>query len=1032
MTTSFKRFGNLVAYVFLAVFSACLPAPAATRYVAPDGLHVPPFTSWETAATNIQAALDVASPGDVVVMTNGIYALSATVRVTDDVTLASLNGRDTVTLDGSALPSGSDAVFLQFGTLDGLTVSNAPRHGVKSEYGAVYNSCITHSGQTGIDSYTTPRIVTNSTLLVTNTIIEHSGSNGIYTCAVDTRILGCLITGSAGTGVSLRQNDTVSPIQIPRVSNFLIRASIVSSNLNSGIMLAFWNYNADLPTVPVRIDDCTIEYNSGLRGAGIIDGTYDNTDRSSGAGIINSTIRHNQSSGIGGGVLFRSSRSPSISRSVMEDNVSQSNGGGLYIYSGSARNCLVRNNISHLHGGGIFMYDNNASVSGTTIISNHADAEGGGIRTGYGGVIRNCIIYYNKAGEHDNYCLPAGSIAYSCLRPLANGTGNISTPPALAGFRNWRLVPGSPCIDAGSFEFAAGDYDLDGDPRIWGGGVDMGCDEFYPPDLGGPLTVIVEADTDRAVTGSPVSFQCDVDGMPESYVWTFTDGFSVSNTPFVERAFNVPGLHTAMVTATNADGAASNSVTVEIFPGYTNYVSLAGGHVFPYTNRPEAATNIQDAIAANIRGGVVMVADGVYDQGEVAVNGGPVNRIAVTNVLEVVSENGPANAWIVGQGPVGDTAVRCAYVGSGARLAGFTLTGGHTRAAGDENRDQSGGGAWLEPGGVLENCIIRDNAAALFGGGIKGGEIWNSTLRDNVAVSGGGSFDARLFRCVVSGNTAFDLGGGACGGTLENCLVHDNQALLGGGGASNRLMHSTVVANRATLSGGGIYRGVATNSILYFNEAGDWPNYFNSICRYCCTTPDPQTSSNVLGNPLFADAANGNFQLLENSPAIDAASASGLSEDLLGMHRPLLGIPGGIPAPDMGACEHLHATADTDGDGLGDRDEMDIYFTDFLNPDTDDDGQLDGAEIIAGTNPLDPASLFLISHMTWNPTAQIISWPARSGRLYTIVSTDELTLPATNHPDYTDQPGLEGIMTYTNAPSDAPRQMLGVRLRLAP
>lgn len=1008
-----------------------LSAPAETRFVSPLGAHIPPFTTWANAATNVQAAIDVCSAGDVVVMTNGIYALSATVRVTNEVALASLNGRDTVLLDGNALPTNSDAVFLQFGTLDGLTISNAPRHGIKSEYGAIYNSRITHSGQTGIDSYTTPRIVTNSTLLVTNTVVASSGSNGIYTCAVDTRILGCLITGSAGTGVSLRQNDTVAPIQIPRVSNFLIRASTVSSNLNSGITAVFANYNAALPTVPVRIEDCLIEDNVGKRGGGVCDGYLGDgdTDRSSGIQIIGSHIRRNIITGdIGGGVYFLFNRSPSISGSLLEGNIAQLHGGGIFMRTGSMDGCLVRDNVCYTgNGGGVAIWVN-AILRNNTVVNNKANI-GGGVYILSGGEIRNSIVYYNKANTSSNNS--GGSMSYSCMTPLTSGAGNISSAPGLAGFRNYRLMPGSPCIDSGSFAFAVSDYDLDGEPRIWGSGVDMGCDEFYPPGLGGPLAVEVEGSTDRAVVGTPVSFQCDVAGMPESYVWTFTDGYAISNTPFVDHAFDVPGVHVATVTATNGDFTASNSVAIEIFPGYTNYVAPAGLHLFPYTNRPDAATNIQDAIAANIPGGVVMVADGIYDQGGAAVNGGPVNRIVVTNVLDVVSENGPSNAVILGQGPCGEAAVRCAYLGSGASLSGFTLANGHTRETGDEDRDQSGGGAWLENGGILENCIVRDNAAALFGGGVKGGEVRNSTLRDNTAVNGGGSFDARLFRCVVAGNTALDLGGGTCGGTLENGLVHGNLALMGGGGASNRLLHSTVAGNQATLSGGGIYRGFATNSILYFNAAGDWPNYFNSICRYCCTTPDPQTSGNVLGDPLFVDAANGDFQLVDGSPAIDAAIATDLSEDLAGMHRPLLGIPGGIPAPDMGAYEHLHATADTDGDGLGDRDEMDNYHTDFLLPDTDGDRHPDGAEIVAGMDPLDPASVFAITQIVWEETGQVVTWPSRAGRLYTIVATEDMTRPLTNWPDYIDQPGTDGTMTVTN-PAMAPLEWLGVRVRLAP
>lgn len=44
--------------------------------------------------------------------------------------------------------------------------------------------------------------------------------------------------------------------------------------------------------------------------------------------------------------------------------------------------------------------------------------------------------------------------------------------------------------------------------------------------------------------------------------------------------------------------------------------------------------------------------------------------------------------------------------------------------------------------------------------------------------------------------------------------------------------------------------------------------------------------------------------------------------------------------------------ADTDGDGLTDYEEVKIYGTDPLNPDTDGDGYSDGEEVKAGYNPL--------------------------------------------------------------------------------
>ncbi|MFA6131809.1 MAG: hypothetical protein WC702_01920 [Patescibacteria group bacterium] len=49
---------------------------------------------------------------------------------------------------------------------------------------------------------------------------------------------------------------------------------------------------------------------------------------------------------------------------------------------------------------------------------------------------------------------------------------------------------------------------------------------------------------------------------------------------------------------------------------------------------------------------------------------------------------------------------------------------------------------------------------------------------------------------------------------------------------------------------------------------------------------------------------------------------------------------------------------DTDDDGLFDREEVDVYKTDPLNPDTDGDSYLDGAEVKSGYNPNGAGKLF--------------------------------------------------------------------------
>ena len=81
-------------------------------------------------------------------------------------------------------------------------------------------------------------------------------------------------------------------------------------------------------------------------------------------------------------------------------------------------------------------------------------------------------------------------------------------------------------------------------------------------------------------------------------------------------------------------------------------------------------------------------------------------------------------------------------------------------------------------------------------------------------------------------------------------------------------------------------------------------------------------------------------------------------------------------------CESIAGTnsgiPDTDGDGLVDGEEdangngvVDVGETDPLNPDTDGDGFSDGHEVIAGSDPLDPASVPTIPDGDINGDGQV-------------------------------------------------------------
>ena len=88
---------------YIAVFCAlsAVYVTAATRYVwqgSPSSGA--PYTSWGSAAHDIQSAVSVCSDGDTVIVTNGTYLLSSMINVNDEITIESVNGRDVTIIDG--------------------------------------------------------------------------------------------------------------------------------------------------------------------------------------------------------------------------------------------------------------------------------------------------------------------------------------------------------------------------------------------------------------------------------------------------------------------------------------------------------------------------------------------------------------------------------------------------------------------------------------------------------------------------------------------------------------------------------------------------------------------------------------------------------------------------------------------------------------------------------------------------------------------------------------------------------------------
>ncbi|MBN1673120.1 MAG: hypothetical protein JXR37_18890, partial [Kiritimatiellae bacterium] len=312
---------------------------------------------------------------------------------------------------------------------------------------------------------------------------------------------------------------------------------------------------------------------------------------------------------------------------------------------------------------------------------------------------------------------------------------------------------------------------------------------------------------------------------------------------------------------------------MDVAAGDIHYVSPSGGNVAPYTNWADAATDIQAAVDVASGGDTVLVNDGTYDAGGKAIGAGFTNRVAIAAAVTVESVNGPASTFIRGQGPVGPDAVRCAYVCSGAVLAGFTLTDGCTRSEWDpDSQESGGGGAWCESDGVMSNCVVAGNTAGVDGGGAFGGEVFaclfsgntamngrgggwcsesggilsNCTFVDNTAeMDGGGAFGGQAFSCAFSNNTTeWGCGGGWYGagsGIWPNCRFVGNHAGADGGGwygeSGGTLSNCTFTGNTAGMGGGGAYGGAALSCVFLDNTAesggGWWGAGAGALARDC-------------------------------------------------------------------------------------------------------------------------------------------------------------------------------------------------------
>jgi hypothetical protein len=644
-------------------------------------------------------------------------------------------------------------------------------------------------------------------------------------------------------------------------------------------------------------------------------------------------------------------------------------GGGVYVGGGTLRNCIVVRNTAAPATGEMQTLDACAGVYVTGIGKvQHCTIARNSMLAGHGvgllmanGSVTNTIVYHNvltqNAGDvfpvQQNVYMTGGSFVYSCATPLMPGTNNIAADPLFADAvaDDYRLLPGSPCIDAGSNITAAVTTDYDGNPRFQDGdgdGVaryDMGAYEAEPLNLGS-LRCGFAASTNAALDCLDAVLSATVAGAETNeltYWWDFTgDGTNDLGGASLATVTNAYGYGAFPVRLTvsntlNQTASCLRETYIRVAPSVLYVAADSNSDTAPYDTPAKASSNIQSALnwalSLESTGSVVLVTNGTYRLAE---------QILLSKGVTLRGLGGAAGTSLVQT----NTRGRVLYVSDAAANAiveGFTVTGGKESTA----SPCYGAGVRMHAG-TIRACTFSNNVnftRFADGGGVymAGGALLDCRVAHNLARGtyngegfGGGIYvDAgRIERCVIVSNTITttinassygDLYGAGiymAKGVLQNTLIAGNAATNGdpssitkarGGGlylaSGATALNCTVADNSLTPigTGGGCYvsGGAVTNAIVYFNLVGAGADNMvtnGGSVGYSCSTPAMAGAGNIGDDPQFAGRVNGNYRLSSGSPCVDkGTNLVAVTNDLDGAVRPQQGKTALIH--DMGAYE---------------------------------------------------------------------------------------------------------------------------------
>lgn len=444
---------------------------------------VPPYTSWDTAATNIQAAVDVATaPGESVLVSNGLYSVGGThtsiattnrVTILQKIRLSSLNGPLVTAIQGQRASAGGglgpDAVrcvsLASGAVLDGFTLTNGTT--AANDYGG------------GVYCQSAAATVTNCILSANYAYLGGGAYSGNFiNCTLQ---FNSAYSSGGGCYQSTLTNCTLYSNGANNNGGGAVNVTLYNCTLSGN---RAGNYGGGMASS--TLNNCSLDHNTAEYGGASYLGTLNNC-----------MVTNNYGYTDGGGMYYGTANNCWFLGNGAGQAIDRGEGGGAAYY-GTLNACMIVGNNAAWNGGGTY----NSTVN-NSVLSGNSTLYGGGA---YGGTLKNCtvvgnsgffggggvdqctcqnsIICYNtQAGGTNNYA-DANTFNYCCTSPDPGaGSGNITNEPAFVNFASGdlHLQSNSPCINAANNSFSPATTDLDGNPRIAGGTVDLGAYEFQNP-----------------------------------------------------------------------------------------------------------------------------------------------------------------------------------------------------------------------------------------------------------------------------------------------------------------------------------------------------------------------------------------------------------------------------------------------------------------------------------------------------------------------------------------------------------------------